>query len=77
MEKHEEDRPPRVALATMALSVFCLATVGVFVPTMLNRLDSAHQDIEQRMMAFKVRFFPEQDILLSGANLSARKLKLN
>ncbi|KAI6185520.1 Collagen triple helix repeat protein [Aphelenchoides besseyi] len=55
MEKCEERKEPapRVALATMALSIFCLTVVGVFVPTMINRLDSAHQDIEQRMLAFK------------------------
>jgi hypothetical protein len=40
----------------MALSVFCLAVVGIFVPTMINRLDNAQWDIEQRMQAFKVCF---------------------
>ncbi|KAI6230823.1 Collagen triple helix repeat protein [Aphelenchoides fujianensis] len=37
----------------MGLSIFCLTVVGVFVPTMIHRLDVAHRDIEQRMQAFK------------------------
>jgi hypothetical protein len=64
MPNYEDiDGPPsRVAIATLALSVFCLAIVGVFVPTMMNRLENASWDIEQRMGAFKASFLNKNSL---------------
>lgn len=46
--------PQKVAYSTIAISVFCLSAMALFLPMLHYRLNAAHADIEMRMDAFRV-----------------------
>lgn len=52
--KEIEDRtPPKTAVISGTVSVFCLCVLAVSLPVILFQLDAATNNIEERMNAFK------------------------